>query len=179
MRLDKFISKDRILDIKSNVLEGALEELLDTWTPDENVKLSKKDILNAILDREKNITTYLGNGVAVPHIKLPMKRSYVFMIGRCMNGLEYEGMEEYRELRLIVLLLAGEKESSYLKVLSSLARIFQNKDLVDQIIKAETTSSMQSLIKKGFSGVVSSINTKTTRSNKLILKSPKAWNVRV
>lgn len=170
MRLDRYIAKNRIIDIQSSVLEGALSELLDVCPLPEKGKLSKDHMLKALLDREKNMTTHLGNGVALPHVRVPIKRPYIFAIGRCPEGLEYEGMEEYRDLRLIFLLIASDKEKSYLKVLASLARIFQNKDLIDQLVGSVTLDDFRSEVRRSFGSVLPLPGTRGSKFNRLILK---------
>jgi len=170
MRLDRFIAKSRVIDIKSSVLEGALSELLDVCPLSEKGKVSRDALLKSLLEREKNMTTYLGNGVSLPHVRVPIKRPYIFAVGRCPEGLEYEGMEEYRDLRLIFLLLASDKEKSYLSVLASLARIFQNKELIEHLVEPTGIEEFRDRVKKGFSGVVSLLGGKGNKCNRLILR---------
>lgn len=169
MRLDKYTAKSRILDIKSPTFEGAMDELLKACDLPERGKNSKTEVLKALLEREKSMTTYLGRGVAMPHLRIPMSRPYVIAIGRCPDGLEYEGMEEYRELRLIVVLLASDKEKSYLNVLASLARVFEDRNLVGRLMDALTLASFRDQVKRSFSGFLALPKTKSTRFNKLIL----------
>ncbi len=170
MRLDRFIAKSRIIDIKSDELEGAIAELLKVCHFDETEGLDQKDLLKALLDREKNMTTYLGRGVALPHVRISMSRSYIFAIGRCSKGLEFEGMEDYRDVRLIVLLLASEKEKTYLSVLSSLAHIFQKAEFVNDLVDASSLSEFRKKVKKAFGGAVAGTGVKSNKFNRLILR---------
>lgn len=170
MRLNRFIAKSRIIDLKSTTLEGAIGELLQVCELEDKGGPSKEELRRAILDREKNMTTYLGRGVALPHVRLPMGRSYVFAIGRCSQGLEFEGMEDYRELHLVILLLASEKEKTYLSVLSSVAHIFQKGELVSELISAESLEEFRKRIKKAFGGVIAGGGYKGNKFNRLILK---------
>lgn len=170
MHLDRFISKNRIIDIKCSTLEGAMDELLRVCHLDEMEGVSLEDLRKLLLDREKNMTTYLGRGVALPHVRVPMGKPYIFAIGRCPNGLEFEGMEDYRDLRLVVLLLASEKEKTYLSVLSSLAHIFQKAEVVDDLLQAEGLLDFRRKVKKAFGGAVAGVGFKSNKFNKLILK---------
>lgn len=170
MRLDRFIAKQRIIDINSSVLEGAMKELLAICPlPSEDPSI-QSNLLQALVDREKSMTTYLGNGVALPHLRIPMKRPYIFALGRCQEGLEYEGMEEYRELRLIFLLLASEEEKSYLNVLAALARIFHDEALVEKLTEALTLDDFKAQVKKSFGGFKTMPSARKNKFNNLILK---------
>lgn len=150
MRLDRYISKKRIIDIQSSTLEGAINELLMVCPLVDKGAESRGELLKLLIDREKSMTTYLGNGIALPHARIAMKKHYMFAIGRCPSGLEYEGLEEYRDLKLVVLLLASEKENSYLKVLASLASILQDEDFINSLKTAVTLEEFQDHIIKGF-----------------------------
>lgn len=170
MRLDRFIAKSRIIDIKSSSFEGAMNELLKVCHFDEADGLNKEDLLRALLDREKNMTTYLGRGVALPHVRISMSRPYIFAIGRCPKGVEFEGMEDYRDLRLIVLLLASEKEKTYLSVLSSLAHIFQKAEFVNELVDAPSLGEFRKKVKKAFGGAIAGVGFKSNKFNRLILR---------
>jgi len=170
MRLDRFIAKQRIIDINSSVLEGAMKELLEVCPlPAEDPSIRAK-LLKDLIDREKSMTTYLGNGVALPHLRIPMKRPYIFALGRCQEGLEYEGMEEYRDLRLIFLLLASDKEKSYLNVLAALARIFHDKALIEKLTETLSLEDFKTQAKKSFGGIKTTPSARKNKFNNLILR---------
>ncbi len=81
MRLDRYISRNRILDLGSADMEGALAELLNQMVerfPD----LNRQALLKGLLRRESTMTTYLGLGVAMPHVRVKMGRRYILAVGR-------------------------------------------------------------------------------------------------
>ena len=90
MRLDKIIARSRIIDLRSLTLEAALAELLDTCIarfPD----LKREAILKGLLARESSMTTYLGLGVALPHVHVKTLRRYILAIGRSRAGMRHQG----------------------------------------------------------------------------------------
>ncbi len=69
MRLDKIIARGRIIDLRSTDMRGALDELLNVSIakfPD----LKRDSLLRGLLARESTMTTYLGFGVALPHVRV-------------------------------------------------------------------------------------------------------------
>lgn len=170
MRLDRFIAKKRIIEIESEDLNGALMELLNVSAPLLPEELSTKKLANQLMAREKTMTTYLGNGVAMPHIRVKMPRQYVFAVGRVRNGIQVDGVREYKDVRLIFLLLAGENEKNYLNVLASLARLFRDRGLVDNIVSAPDAGILAERIILGFSGLLAKPERRHTRFNRLFLK---------
>ncbi len=170
MRLDRHLTKSRIVEIESKNLQGALRELLSAALGRVRHNLDEKKILKELLRRENTMTTCLGNGVALPHLRLKMKRNYLFAVGRCRKGLEDVELAEYRQVRLIFLLLASEEEKSYLTVLASLARVFRNRALVDKILEAPTLPDFQERLLKGFGRVMSKPERHQARFNRLLLR---------
>ena len=115
MRLKRFLSKSRIIDIKSDSLESALQELMDTISARVLSDAQKKKTLENILERERNMTTYLGNGICMPHTRIPgLKQKYIFAVGRCPNGLTFNSStaDIYGKTRTLFLLISDEKVDS-------------------------------------------------------------------
>lgn len=140
MRLKRFLSRNRIIDIKSSSLEGALAELLATIPNSVLSEASKKYALDNILEREKNMSTYLGYGVCMPHTRIKnIRQKYIFAVGRCPNGLTFSNgaNDTYANTRTLFLLLSDEKANSYLNVLNTLSRTFSEDRGSDKLNSAQ------------------------------------------
>lgn len=170
MRIDRYIAVSRVIDLKSTNFEGALAELLEVCDFSKEKGLSKKRLLNDLLDREKQMTTYLGNGVCLPHTRVAMKRHYMIAVGRCPQGLNYDGQVEYQDIRYVFLLLAAKNARSYLYSLASLARVFQDKTHMDRLNAAHKLSDFRREVKLVFRGEGDKPKRRHNRFNNLILK---------
>lgn len=169
MQLSRFLAKSRIIDLESSDLTGVLNELLDTCNIDE-VQSRKDKVLKNLLDREKNMSTYLGDGIIFPNIKIKMKRRYVLLVGRAPNGIDYENMDEYKEVRLVFVLIASQSERNYLNVLASLAKVFQEKLAPDSDLLTLPLADFQNSLLESFGAVQKSNQTKSTKSNRFMLR---------
>ncbi len=170
MRLDRYIAKSRIIEIESTDLQGALLELLHVSAYRSSDELNPKRLVSQLLNRERAMTTCLGHGVAMPHLRVKMKRPYIFAVGRTPKGLDFEDRGEYKEVRLIFLLLASEGEKNYLNVLASLARLFRNRELVERIGAAPDTRTFQERIFLAFGGLLAKPERRRNRFNRLFLR---------
>jgi DNA integrity scanning protein DisA with diadenylate cyclase activity/mannitol/fructose-specific phosphotransferase system IIA component (Ntr-type) len=170
MRIDRFIAQSRVIDLKSTDFKGALSELLTVCDISKEKGLTKKGLLNDLLDREKQMTTYLGSGVCLPHARVPMKQSYMIAVGRCPNGLRYEGQKEYSDIRYVFLLLAAENARNYLYSLASLARVFQDKAHMERLAAAESLPDFRREVKSVFGGDGVKPRRRHNRFNNLILR---------
>ena len=170
MRLDKFVARSRVIDLKSADLRGALKELLSA-SVSRFKDLNKTSLFNALMQREKSMTTYLGNGVALPHIRIKMPRRFIFAVGRSQKGIEYDGFKEHENIHLVFLLIANENERDYLKVLASIARLVKDKDFVNTLVDAPGLDALFEKIYLGFGGALSQpVHLRQSRVNRLIFR---------
>ena len=170
MRLDKYITQTRILQLKATDYAEALKELLATCSFPAAEKIDRSALLASLLEREQSMTTCLGSGIALPHIRLKMKRPYVLAVGRCAKGLDYEGLPTYRDLKIVVLLLVSEDEPSYLTVLASLARSFQEGTGIERLMETSSLPTFKEQVKTLFGAPARSTHKTRTRFNHLMLK---------
>jgi DNA integrity scanning protein DisA with diadenylate cyclase activity/mannitol/fructose-specific phosphotransferase system IIA component (Ntr-type) len=168
MRLDKIIARSRVIDLRSLTIPGALAELLDVAIakfPD----LKRESLLKGLLARESTMTTYLGMGVALPHVRVKMNRRYVLAIGRSTAGIQHDGAVADARVHLIVMLIAGEKARDYLQVLASIARQVREQELVDSLIQAADLDTLYERLVGGFGGI-RPVQAQQSRVNRLMFR---------
>lgn len=169
MRLDRYFSRKRVLELESEMLEGCLKELVKVSVESFKDLSRKKNLLAGLLQRENTMTTYLGHGVALPHLRVKMNRRYVFAVGRSKKGIQYEGPKKEEKVHLILLLLAGESAKNYLNVLAAVARLVKDKSFIDNLIEAEDTNELCDRLLVGFGGLQTSTGKQRESSiNKLM-----------
>jgi len=168
MRLDQIITRGRVIDLRSHDLEGALQELLAVSVakfPD----LKPEALLRGLLARESTMTTYLGLGVALPHVRVKMGRRYILAIGRSRLGLRHDGAKDDERVHLIVMLIAGEKARDYLQVLASVARLMKEPELVESLVNAPDLDALHERLVGGFGGI-RPVQAQQNRVNRLMLR---------
>lgn len=168
MRLEKIIARSRIVDLHSLDLEGALQELLAVCVkqfPD----LKPDSLLRGLLARESTMTTYLGLGVALPHVRVKMRRRYILAIGRSRSGIKHDGALADERVRLIVMLIAGENARDYLQVLASIARQVKEPALVESLVNAADLDGLHEQLVGGFGGI-RPVQAQQNRVNRLMFR---------
>jgi diadenylate cyclase len=170
MKLDKIIARSRIVDLRSTDMKGALTELLAvsaTKFPD----LKQDALLRGLLQRESTMTTYLGSGVALPHVRVKMGRRYVLAIGRSREGIHNENTVGEEKIHLIFMLLADEKARDYLQLLASIARLLKDEELVKAVADAPTTDDVFDRLVAGFGGILAKpVQAQQNRINRLMIR---------
>jgi diadenylate cyclase len=153
-----------MIELKSSDLAGAFSELVSLLPQAVCSKTDPKALVQSLLNREHSMTAILDDRIALPHLRLPIKQRYIFLAGWCPNGLEYEGRSNYKDIRLVFLMIAGEDEASYLNMLASLARAFQDSGQIHAVTKAKNLTVFKREIRALLGGSISASTAR--RSNK-------------
>ena len=169
MRLEKLIARSRIIELRNTDMKSVLGELLDV-SAQRFAGLKREPLLRGLLARESTMTTYLGHGVSLPHVRAKLGRRYLLAIGRSKLGVSQDSAENEKS-HLVIMLLADEKSRDYLQVLASLARLVKEPDLVRSLIDADDMEQLYERLLAGLSGMqVRRIPTKQNKMNRLMVR---------
>lgn len=142
------IDESRIIDLQTDTKEGVLRELVDVIATSPLIE-DKEEFLRAIFEREKIISTGVGIGVAVPHVKIPSVKDFVAAIGRSHKGVDFQALDEM-PVHILVMIGASDKQSGdFLKVLAKLVLRLKNKDFRRAIMLAKGPEEIKELFISG------------------------------
>lgn len=140
----KMIAEDRIIDLKSSDKEGALNELIEVISTSPLIN-DKDTFAKAIFEREKIISTGVGIGVAVPHVKIPQVGDFVAAIGRSHKGIDFQALDE-KPVHIVVMIGASDKQSGeFLKVLAKLVLRLKDKNFRRAVMLAKSQAEIKQL----------------------------------
>lgn len=95
--------------------------------------LPEREVFDTILQRERLGSTGVGNGIAIPHGKLPGISRITGVFARLENPVDFEALDD-EPVDLVFLLLAPEGAGAdHLKALSRIARVLRDADTVAKI----------------------------------------------
>jgi PTS system fructose-specific IIC component len=147
MKLSALLREDRIADLKASSKKEGLNELIDLLNGAEEIK-DLDGFRKAILQREKVMTTALGEGIAVPHAKVGAVAAPFVALGRSKRGIDFSAPDD-RPVRLVVLIGAPAKEtSSYLQILSKVISLLIDDSVKNDILQAKGTNGVLKVIKE-------------------------------
>ncbi|HHB77194.1 MAG TPA: PTS sugar transporter subunit IIA [Desulfobulbus sp.] len=113
-----------ILEMQSTGKDEALKELTDT------IHASCSDVdpdmlLTVLQEREQVGSTGVGNGVAIPHAKVPGLDRLVLCFGRSSTGISFEAIDN-RPVHLFVQILSPTgRADEYLRSLARISRLLK------------------------------------------------------
>lgn len=153
MRLQKFLTKSRIIDIEKVDFGDVVSALLATVPESLLGNEDRRQVRDDIIEREKAISTYLGDGICMPHTRVKgLRQKYVFAVGRTPNGVKFNSSDEYGGIRIVVMLLSNEEVDTYLQILSTLAHIFSRQELITKLNACTDINEFRGAVMEAFSG---------------------------
>lgn len=101
----------------------------------------------AVLLREKIVSTGIGMGVAIPHAKLSTFQDFFLTIGiQKIEGLEWDALDK-APVRLIFLIGGPEdKQTDYLQILSCLTQFIREPSIRKKLFSASTAEEVLKIL---------------------------------
>lgn len=90
-------------------------------------------VLRAVTDREELGSTGLGNGIAIPHGKIPGISRVVAAFGRLEQPIDYDAIDDQPVDLLMLLLAPTGSGADHLKALARVARILRTDSVVETL----------------------------------------------
>lgn len=138
------ITIDCIVDIKSTDKTGAILELAEAICR-TSVVADKREFIEAILEREKILSTGIGIGIAVPHAKLGSIRDIVIAIGRKPEGIEFDSLDGKPVFVIVMIGANRDDQHGYLQVLAKVSRLFKEEEVRNSVLAARGREEILSL----------------------------------
>ena len=101
-------------------------------------------LLEVLLEREALQSTGIGEGVAIPHGKLPGLDRLVASFARSPEGVEFESIDGQPTYHFFLLVVPEHSGGQYLKALARISRFFRDAAFRQRLSDAE---SLQEVIR--------------------------------
>jgi fructose-specific phosphotransferase system IIA component len=146
MKLSKFCAEDLIsFDLKGKTKNEIIEELVNIASRSKLVK-DKDEVLKAVLEREKLVTTGVGYGVAFPHAKTKAIKGIVIAFGRSKAGIDFDAMDK-KPVHLFFLIAAPEDAiGAHLNVMARLSYLMKSEKNRDILMKISSPKELLELL---------------------------------
>jgi two-component system sensor histidine kinase KdpD len=137
MRLASLLSPDNIALWKDLVTkENVLRELTSRVAEASNT--SPDLILDQLLKRENESSTFFNDGVAFPHIRIDGIKDPLLALGIASQGVSDVPSEI--PVKLIFLIIAPKEDPNVqIRILGMVSRLARNKNFVEQMIKSDSS----------------------------------------
>lgn len=117
LKLTDHLGAGAVVDLVATTRMGAIEELIEAAGAGAPVT-DRERFFKAVVAREKALTTGVGDGIAIPHARVPEVKRPFAVLGRSRRGIDY-GAADGRPVQIAVLIGTPERQAGpYLQILS-------------------------------------------------------------
>lgn len=133
-----------VSNLRATSKKQALQELAKRAA--ELTGLHERAVFDVLLERERLGTTGVGNGIGIPHGKLPNLDRLYGLFARLERPINYESIDE-QPVDLIFLLLAPESAGAdHLKALARVSRLLRDRGVCEKLRGTDTVDGLYALL---------------------------------
>jgi len=112
----------------------------------EVVGLPDRTIFEVLVERERLGTTGVGNGIAIPHGKLPGLKRLHALFARLETPVDFDAIDD-QPVDLICVLLAPEQAGAdHLKALARVSRLLRDRAICEKLRGTESRDALYAIL---------------------------------
>ncbi|PGC68199.1 PTS fructose transporter subunit IIC [Bacillus toyonensis] len=137
MKITELLKRDTvIMNLTASNKEAVIDELVEKLSGANRLN-SKTEFKEAILKRESQSTTGIGEGIAIPHAKTKAVKQPAICFGRSVSGINYESLDG-QPAHLFFMIAASEgANNTHLETLSRLSTLLMDEGFRKQLLEAK------------------------------------------
>ena len=146
VQVKNILSPDRVVFITQSAKRDALTELANVLANAPQVKRGD-ELLSEILKREELMSTAVGRGIAIPHVRLSSVTDLVMAVGVCRTPIsDFQTVDDKPVNLLIMIAAAYNQHTYYLQTISYFSAKLKSQELRDAIANAATEKEVYELL---------------------------------
>ncbi|HDL18527.1 MAG TPA: PTS sugar transporter subunit IIA [Bacteroidetes bacterium] len=147
MKLTDLLNENLIkIPLEKREKEEIIGELIDILVANDLVN-NRDVIFKAVMEREKVMSTGVGDGVAIPHGKADGITDVVAAFGISKEEIDFQSIDE-RPVHLVFLLVASpDATGPHLKALSRVSRLLNKQEFREKLIQVNSAAEVMDLIR--------------------------------
>jgi len=98
-------------------------------------------VTNALLERERVMSTGIGGGVAVPHAQSPHVQELAVALSRPLEPIPFESLDE-RPVGLIFMIVGPEERGGFIRILARISRLLYSGALQARLLAARNSEEV-------------------------------------
>ncbi len=136
MKLSEYLTPDRIAILSGKTKQEALGELIDVLSA--HGRIDRDELGRAVWQREEMMSTGIGHGLAIPHVRMAQLGAATMGIGVAPNGIaDYKSLDD-KPVRIVVLIAAPQgQHETYIRLLAKVTDVLRHERLRQKVIDAQ------------------------------------------
>ncbi len=146
MSLTELLDESAVLvNLKGTQKQDVIEELAEALTASGKIS-DNREVLQAVLEREKIMSTGIGKGVAIPHGKCKAVDKLVGVLGIKKEGVDFQSLDEQPVFLFFLLVSPLNVSGPHIRALAHISRLLRHDNLRKRLIATETPREALELI---------------------------------
>jgi nitrogen PTS system EIIA component len=146
VKITDFLSAQTVIPVlKSREKNAVLQEMAD-WLAAQHPSLEGRRVLAVLLEREKISTTAIGEGVAIPHGKLPGVDRVVGVFARSPEGVDFASLDGEPTHLFFTLIAPEDAAADHLKALARISRLLKDPAFRNRLMQGQTREEIFHII---------------------------------
>lgn len=141
MHISQYLDPELIFFLNIATRDEALQQMVNRIHQTGKID-SEAVFYEAIINREKIVSTGIGMGIALPHAKLPSLDQFFIAIAVLQKPIEWHSLDG-GPVRL-VFMIGGpdDKQTEYLQILSNLTQAIKDEEMRQKLLILQQPSAM-------------------------------------
>jgi PTS system nitrogen regulatory IIA component len=146
VKITDFLSAKTVIPSLVNREKNAvLQEMADGLAANHQ-SLDKNRVLEVLLERERISTTAIGEGVAIPHGKLPGVERVLGIFARSPGGVDFASLDGGPTHLFFVLIAPENAAADHLKALARISRLLKDDGFRRRLMEGQTSQEIFAII---------------------------------
>jgi CBS domain containing-hemolysin-like protein len=134
-----------VLGLEASSLEEVIGQAMGRVAAPE-LALPVERVTQAVLERERAMSTYLGNGLAIPHARLEGLERPALIFARSESGVPIAGRDEKAHLIFILLTPSGSPRIQ-VRLLARICGLIDSEYVAERLLRAESPAAVVEAIR--------------------------------
>lgn len=142
MRIKDILSPESmIMDLQATTKEEAINEMADLEVA-TGVVNNKEKFVESIWAREKESTTGIGGGIAMPHARNEYINKARVLFAKSEKGVDFDSLDQQPVYLFFMITAPAGADNTHLQALAKLSSLLINPDLVEKLKAAKTADEV-------------------------------------
>lgn len=148
MKIEDLLSPDlMIMDLKATTQEEAIKEMADLEVKQDVVN-NEDEFIKSIWAREKESTTGIGDGIAMPHARNKYINRAAVLFAKSPKGIDYNSLDGQPVHLFFMITAPAGADNTHLQALAKLSSLLINPDVVSALKAATKPEEVIDIFKK-------------------------------
>jgi len=148
MKIADILPESQVIpDLQGRTKAEVLRELALHLT-DEHPEINAERLVDVLWERERLGSTAIGDGIAIPHGKLPGLKTVLAAFGRHLRGVDFESLDGNPTKLFFLLVAPDDSVGLHLKALARVSRLLKEQGFRNQLMAVADRHDLYETIRR-------------------------------